>query len=258
MNYIRYEQYMIKSNRKYHNYKTKTFLKVFLLIMLVSIFLIVAVVNKTRIENIFGLNRQAIYSSTKVYLLKFSDFDKIENAYLSAREIKSIGGAGFVKNNNGRYSVYVSTYPTKERAEKVKSNLLSKGINTTIEELIFEDFILKNSESGSQYKDCLQGYILVYNKLYDVFEKNESNSLIVSAKQEVINIYQDFDKKLKDFNEFSKTSKELSVCDFYLNKLLDILKNIISFDTDIYWTLQYSLIKIAFGYQSMIMAINCK
>ncbi|MBQ7306921.1 MAG: hypothetical protein IJW82_00145 [Clostridia bacterium] len=250
---------MIKSNRRYHyNTKRKTILRLFVLIAVVVALILVAIFNKATIEKFFGLNRQLIQSQNQVYLLKYSTFDSFETAYSASEKIKSVGGAGFIKQTNQEsFNVYIATYPTQEKANKVKQELLKNNLECEIERIDFNSFVLKNSQPNIiKHKECLRGHLDNYFLLYEVFESHTDKTLDVVTKQKLNTIYYDYKSKCEKLFSEKEKGQEIEICSIYINNVLNILENLINYQTDINWSLQYSLIKLIWEYQGMLKAVN--
>ena len=259
MNYIGYENYLIKSNRKYYyNTNRKIIIKLMMFIFIIIILFFIAFLNKERLEKFFGLNKQLIQKESQVFVLKYSSFDTLEKAYESSLKIKEVGGAGFVKkNSDSDFGVYVASYPTKEKAEKIKQELLKKDLHCEIECINFNAFILKSSEPKfNKYKECLKGHLDNYFLLYEVFESFDNNTLEVVTKQKLNTIYYNYKTKCEELFLEKEKGKELEICSIYINNVLHILDNLVNYKTDTKWSLQYSLIKLAYEYQSMLKAIS--
>lgn len=257
MNYLGYENYMIKSNRKYYNRnKRKIIFKLFVFFTIIFVTISFAIYNKTKIEKFFGLNRQLVQENTRVYMLKYSTYDNMEIAYNNSIQLKSLGGAGFVKSDKDKFSVYISTYPTIEKANQVKESLLKNNLTCEIEEIIFESFILKDSQIAGKYKECLQGHINTYMALYEIFENYSNNKIEAITNQKINNLYNDFKYKYENFIQDATLSNEFNVCSIYLGKLVNILENLVNFNQDLVWSIQYSMIKIVYEYQSMLNALS--
>lgn len=76
------------------------------------------------------------FPAFEMYLLQVGIFSEESNAEKSSAEISSMGGAGYIREENGDHRVIISGYATKDDAENVKERLLSEqNMETKILEL---------------------------------------------------------------------------------------------------------------------------
>ncbi len=70
------------------------------------------------------------------YLLQYGVFSSMDNAQASAEELMSIGGAGYIREEDGQFRVIISGYSAKDDALNVKERLQSdRGMQTKLIEL---------------------------------------------------------------------------------------------------------------------------
>ena len=69
------------------------------------------------------------------FLLQSGAFSDEENAQVQAREIASMGGAGYVWQDGDRYRVIVSGYSSDREARDVKDALSRQGLECSVHEL---------------------------------------------------------------------------------------------------------------------------
>lgn len=69
------------------------------------------------------------------FLLQSGAFSDEENAAEQARAIASLGGAGYVWEDGGRYRVIVSGYATEKEARDVKNALSAQGLECSVHEV---------------------------------------------------------------------------------------------------------------------------
>ena len=256
MNYIGYERYMIKSRRGKRNFGfiKKCFLFLFILSVLSSMLYLV-VHNKSRIEKLFGLTNQLVGETFSVYLIKFYVGDDFDVAIEKSQEIMASGGAGILKKADDGSNVYISCYPEKSKAEKVNKRLSEDGYKCSIEQMNFDEYVLSESVSVSDYKECFSVYTDTFKSLYDIFEKYSDSDMKNIAKQKVLGVNSDFLRLYNKYKQIENSSSELCVYSLYLDELKNIINNLCE-SNDVIWSVRYSMVKLCFEYSKMNEAMG--
>ena len=90
------------------------------------------------------------------YMLQYGVFGSKENAEKAAEELRSIGGAGYISEQDGKFRVIISGYASKADAENVKDRLLSeRGMESKILDVTAEEMTCSIA-CGEEYAEQMK------------------------------------------------------------------------------------------------------
>lgn len=127
---------------------------------------VVLTVTAAIIFSVISCGSTKIQFETEYYFVCYTIRDNALSADAISDTVSSYGGAGYVLEYDGNYYVTVACYYTENEANRVRQNLLKRGLNCSV--LCIEtDFYLIQS-LGSQKKEQL--YLGNLNTLYSLSE----------------------------------------------------------------------------------------
>lgn len=161
------------------------------------------------------------------YAVCTGSFSSVELASEVAVKVKSLGGAGYVYNNNGEYSVLMYIYAQRNDALSVSTKVSDAGFTTSI--LTFDckeqkyDYNLANEDAQS-FREILNTFDELYAKLYQISNDFDSKISTISASRlELVQLQKNFERNYSKFiSTFSNTKDEKII---NLIKQLDIVSS---------------------------------
>lgn len=192
------------------------------------------------------------------YALNVESFISEDLAVLKSSEIKKLGGAGYILNQDNTYSVLAFVYSSKEDAEKVAQKMTSyspkiielncKSINFNTEFEANQEVVLQNALNSF---DALYKQIFSFSNSYDQKEMN-----INAVREKLIEMQTKFNNMYSVFKDvfflsadsnIKKVDLSLQDVQAVLNNLVDPIIDVENFNS----TLKTSAIKIILARQSM-------
>ena len=163
------------------------------------------------------------------YAVSAGAYSGIELASEIASKLKLLGGAGYVYNHNGEYSVLLYAYENREDALTVCSKIKEQGFDGA-GVITFEcgqkNYAYKLSEEDAKtFSNCLLAFGGVYQKLYAISNKYDNKEQTISAcRLELVNLQKDFERSYSKFvSTFSSMNDNAEVV--RLIKKLDIISS---------------------------------
>lgn len=199
-----------------------------------------------------GANFVAI-SKQKVYALSFQTGTKTDDFSVSKFELQSKGGAGYLYERDEKIFLLASVYENQTDAKKVKQNLASSGVSSSVIEISLSSTKISGTFSSDEKEVLLKAIksdFEIYQKLYDISISLDTLVCDLSkAKLDCSDVYANLVSTKSNFESFfkSKLSDEtFSKIQENLEKSEEFLSNLVGETKDTKSQSFSSLIKLTY------------
>ena len=238
--YDAYAKYRYNYCSKQKNKKGFLFALFFVVFCIsVVVFFSISFSNFLLVNKVVNINSSFIQNAKTLYALCLDNATTIEDAHKKSGDQQKQGGAGFIFQTNNGFKVISSIYSTKTDCEKVKSNLISSGVNVEIIQLTLPAINLKVSLNSSSSQILGEGLNLFYKNyqiLYNLsVEFDKQNIDLIKVKSSIKNLQDENSKIVQKYsNQFVKSSNvSILYIKIYLNKINTNLDNLLMGDESI-------------------------
>lgn len=166
------------------------------------------------------------------YFVQFGMFSNEENARTCADSIAALGGAGYIKNTDGKFYVFAMCYSNGNDAKTVVTNLKTQGYSTLLKCFSHNGMTMNISgsdESVNKIEAAFNGVIKATDEIEDIiykFDKGEIDRIeLKNQLRELLNMIEsnkDTFSLYAEQNEIFANAKTL--CETFYSDISGLLK----------------------------------